>query len=374
MGGLFRVVRDLSYVQLDPTSEVARSHLLVLWSRLGAFDPARLERLLERRRLVEYAALIVPGEDLSIYRVRMRQFATGTTAWPRRVRAWMAQNDALRRYVLAALRRRGPLPAQALEDRATVPWASSGWTAGRNVTRMLEFLAGSGTIMVAGRQGGQRLWDLAERVAPTTVWRTRMSDDEATRRRTLNALAALGVATPTHLRAHYVGPRVKDLTPVLSRLQAAGDIAQVRLVDGDAIVPGTWWMRTADVHLARRLHEDDGWRPRTTLLSPFDNLIINRARTEQLFGFRYRMEIYVPRAQRRYGYFAMPVLSGDRLVARVDPRFDRDQGTLWINALHAEPGLRLTPASRAAVVQAIEDLARFLGASRVVYGAGVGLR
>ena len=373
--GLFRVVRDLGYVQLDPTSAVARSHLLVLWSRLGPFDPGILEPLLSRkRRLVEYSALIVPSEDLSIYRVKMRRFATGASPWPRRVRTWMAHNRALRAYILTTIRRRGPLSSNELEDRAAVPWPSTGWTSGRNVTRMLEFLHEAGKIMVAGRRAGQRLWDLAERVAPERVWRARLSDREATRRRTLNALAALGVATPAHLKACYVGPRAKDLTPVLSRLQAGGHIMQVRLVDDGATLPGTWWMRTADRALLRRLGSPDGWRPRTTLLSPFDNLIINRARTEQMFGFHYRMEIYVPKAERRYGYFAMPVLHGDRLIGRIDPRFDRARNTLLINALHLEPGARLTPKSGTAVAQAIESLARFLGASDITYAARVPLR
>jgi len=228
--------------------------------------------------------------------------------------------------------------------------------------------------MVAGRRSGQRLWDLAERVAPDRVWRTRLSDREATRRRTLNALTALGVATPAHLKACYVGPRTKDLAPVLSRLEAEGHIIQVRLVDDGATLPGSWWMRTADLPLLRRLGSDDGWRPRTTLLSPFDNLIINRARTEQMFGFHYRMEIYVPKAERRYGYFAMPVLHGDRLIGRIDPRFDRARNTLLINSLHVEPGVRLTAKSRAAMAQAITSLAQFLGASDITYAARVPLR
>ena len=370
--GVFRIVRDLGYLQLDPTSAVARSHLLVLWSRLGLFDPELLENLRWRQReLVEYAALIVPSQDLPIYRARMRQFATGDSPWPRRVRGWLEQNRALRRYILTTLRRRGPLASHEFEDRATAPWRSTGWTAGRNVSRMLEFLGASGKIMVAGRRSGQRLWDLAERVTPEWVPRRNLSDQEATRRRTLNALASLGVATVAHLRAHYVGPRTKDVDGILSRLQREEEIVPVRVVADGTAVPGAWWMRTADLPLLPQVSIADDWLPRTTLLSPFDNLIINRGRAEQLFDFHFRMEIYVPRAKRRYGYFVMPILHGDRLIGRLDPTFDRTAHTLAIRALHLEPGFRLTAGSAKAVVGAIENLGQFLSATNVAYGSRV---
>ena len=372
--GILQIVRDLGYLQLDPTSVVARSHLLVLWGRLGPFDPLLLERLLWRqRRLVEYAALIVPSEDLPIYRVRMRQFATGTSARPRKVRTWLEENRKLRRYILTTLRRRGPLASNEFEDRAVTPWRSTGWTAGRNVTRMLEFLAASGNIMVAGRRGGQRLWDVVERVTPAWVSRKLLSEHESTRRRALNALTALGVATQAHLKAHYVGPRTKDLTSVLVELQREDQIAQVQVVDEGMILPGTWWMRTEDLPLVPQVSTRDGWMPRTTLLSPFDSLIINRSRTEQMFGFHFRMEIYVPKVKRRYGYFVMPILHEDRLIGRIDPVFERTRDTLVINALHVEPGFRLTAKSTTAVVGAIESLSQCLGASNIMYASRVPL-
>lgn len=154
---ILEVVRDLGCLQLDPTSAVARSHLLVLWSRLGRYDPALLDALLWRERaLFEYwahAASIVPTEDYPIHHLMIRRYARGEGAWPRRVRAWMEQNGALRDAILAALAARGPLLSRALPDVAAVPWASTGWTASRNVERMLAFLWAQGEVLVAGRRG-----------------------------------------------------------------------------------------------------------------------------------------------------------------------------------------------------------------------------
>src|SRR5262249_55566471 len=122
------------------------------------------------------------------------------------------------------------------------------------------------------------------------------------------------------------------------------------------------------------LERGDGWSPRTTLLSPFDNLICDRVRTKQLFGFDYRVEIYVPPTKRRYGYYAMPLLQGDRLMGRVDPAMDRSSGRLTINSVHLEPSVRRTREAMSAVDQSIEDLARFLGATAIERSPGTGAR
>ena len=168
--GIMAVADDLGYLQLDPISVVARSHLLVLWSRLGGYRLEDLERLLWReRRLFEYwthGASIVPTRDYPIHHLLMRRYPSDRSAYSRRVRAWLADNQALRRSILRRLRADGPLPARDLEDRSAVGWRSGGWTTGRNVGRMLDVLWTQGKIMVAGRSGRQRLWDVAERLLP----------------------------------------------------------------------------------------------------------------------------------------------------------------------------------------------------------------
>ena len=358
---IMEVATDLASLQLDPISVVARSHQLVLWSRLGRYDLADLDGLLWReRRLFEYwahAAAIVCTDDYPIHSLLMRRYPSARHA---QLRAWLADNQALRRSILRQLRAGGPLPTRALEDRAATDWQSSGWTQGRNVDRMLDLLWTQGRIMVAGRQGQQRIWDLAERCLPPWAPTRRPPEREVVRLSAQRSLRALGVATARDIDRSFTAGRYPGLPSVLAGLQRSGQVEQVRLTADGAERPGPWFVHADDLPLLDRLESGD-WRPRTTLLSPFDNLIINRERTERLFGFSFRMEIYVPKAARRYGYYVLPILHGDRLIGRVDPALDRATGRLVVHAIHAEPD---APASAGpAVATALGELAGFVGAS-----------
>jgi uncharacterized protein YcaQ len=278
------------------------------------------------------------------------------------LRAWLADNQALRRSILRQLRVGGPLPTRALEDRAATDWQSSGWTQGRNVDRMLDLLWTQGRIMVAGRQGQQRVWDLAERCLPAWAPTRRPPEREVVRLATQRSLRALGVATARDIDRSFTAGRYPGLGSVLAGLQRSGQVEQVHLADNGTERPGPWYVHTDDLPLLERLQSGD-WQPRTTLLSPFDNLVINRERTERLFGFQFRLEIYVPKAARRYGYYVLPILHGDQLIGRVDPSFDRTAGQLVVNAIHAEPDA--PAAAGPAVATALQELATFLGATGV---------
>jgi uncharacterized protein len=360
------VASDLASLQLDPISVVARSHQLVLWSRLGRYDLADLDTVLWReRRLFEYwthAAAIVCTSDYPIHSLLMRRYPSDRYASSRQVRAWLADNQALRRSILRQLGDRGPLPSRAFEDNAQIAWRSSGWTQGRNVERMLDVLWTQGRILVAGRQGLQRIWDLAERVLPPWAPTRRPPEREVVRLAAQRSLRALGVATARHIDRHFTAGRYKGLADVLAGLERAGRVERVRVAADGAEWPGPWYLHADDLPLLERLRAGD-WRPRTTLLSPFDNLIIDRERTERLFGFSYRMEIYVPKAARRWGYYVLPVLHGDRLVGRVDPAPDRARGRLVVHAVHAEPDA--PAAAGPALVAVLHDLAGFLGATGI---------
>jgi uncharacterized protein YcaQ len=374
--GIMCVARELGCLQLDPTSAVARSHLLVLWSRLGNYSVSHLDQLLwDERRLFEYwahCASIVLTEDYPLYHLMMRNYPRRhhTDVWEQRVCEWLTDNASLRRYILTRLRKEGPLLSRQLEAEGIHPkaWVSSGWTAERNVSRMLDFLWMQGKIMVTKRVGGQKQWDLAERCLPAWTPRDQLDEYEVTYRAAQQALRALGVATAQHIKYHFIRGRYPHLNEVLTQLVDEGRIVLAAVRDKNETWKGAWFIHADDVPLLESLR-DSAWQSaqRTTLLSPFDNLICDRARTEQLFDFNYRVEIYVPASKRQYGYFAMPILHGDRLIGRIDPTMNREQGVLTINAVYAEDYAPMNRATAIAVRDAIAELAQFLGAHDVVY-------
>lgn len=322
------------------------------------------------RKLFEdwaHAASIVLTEHYPIFRTLKKHHLTGDSVWTRRFRAWVKKNQSLRRHILTELRRRGPLLSRQIEDKAAADWVSDGWTAGRNVERMLAHLWHEGTIMVAGRSSGQKLWDLTERCLPSWTPRGRLSDLEITRRAAQMAVRALGVGQPREIEQHFIRGRYAQLPRVLKELETTGRIVRVQIRDERKEWPGPWYVHAEDLPLVDRLRAD-AWQPRTTLLSPFDNLICDRTRTQQLFGFDYRVEIYVPPAQRQYGYYVMPILHGDRLIGRVDQKMDRLNGTLSVNAVYAEPDAPKSPVAARAIAAAIKDLAAFVGAREVAFG------
>jgi uncharacterized protein YcaQ len=361
------VVRDLGCLQLDPIAVVARSHLLVLAARLGPFDPDDLERLLcGDRTLFEYwahRASIVLTEDFAIHSRLMRMYGTGDRLRHQRLREWLAANDTLRRRIMTELRAKGPRRSRDLAGTGSVDWVSQGWTGGRNVSQMLDYLWTKGRIAVVGRRGSEKLWDLAERWYPAWAPRERLSAREVTARAAPRSLRSLGVATPKQIAGHFIPGRYADLPVVLERLRRRGEIVPVRVADNGVELQGSWFVHVEDLPLLDSLEKDEGWAPRTALLSPFDNLIWDRERAATLFGFDFRMEIYVPRTQRRFGYYTMPVLHGARIVAIADPVMDHATRTLRVNALHTLPGAPKDRRTGRAIDRAIGELATFLGAA-----------
>ena len=369
--GIMDVVGRLGCLQLDPINIVARSHLLVLWSRLGSYDQGLLDSLLwQERRLFEYwahAASIVLMQDYPIHQIRMRSYGKGSDSWSQQVSAWMQQNEPLRISILSALQQRGPLRSRDFEDPVQVAWRSSGWTDGRTVGRMLDFLWAQGHVMVAKRVGAHKWWDLAERCLPLD-W---ISQEPLAERKVVcaavqKALRALGVATARDVTEHFTRNRYPGLSEVLTHLEDSERILRVRIQEQGKELAGPWFVHTELLPVLERL-EQQAWEPRTTLLSPFDNLICDRKRTTRLFDFSYQSEIYTPKDKRRFGYYVMPILSGDQLIGRIDPTFDRGRKRLIINAVHAEPATAITGETGQALAVAIEELAAFLGATTISY-------
>jgi uncharacterized protein YcaQ len=270
---------------------------------------------------------------------------------------WVKKNERLRRDVLARLKKHGSLPLTAFEDRSIDSWTSPGWNTDRNVSQMLSFLMRLGHVAVGGRAGGKKMWTLAEGWLP----RARpMPAKAAARTATERALSAHGVATLRDLKlARGFGWFVtRDALASLERDGTASRVA----VEG---------LRGPHFALTTNLRRRPAASKRTTLLSPFDNLIIDRERTEILFGMRYRMEIYVRKDLRVRGFWAMPILHRDRLIGTVDPKMDRERGRLEVLRLHFERDAPRDRSTRRAVEAAVDDLASFAGAHEVAWPKGV---
>jgi uncharacterized protein YcaQ len=331
--GLLDVVRQLTALQNDATATVAPNADLVAWSRLGSvYSPVELSDAIQGRALIELQGMIRPAEDIALYRAEMALWPRSAEASWRKARGeWVAANDAFRRDILARLERDGPLTWRDLPDTCVVPWKSSGWNNDRNVAMMLEFMVARGEVAADGRRGRDRLWDLAERVYPDDPV---VPVDEARRLRDELRLRSLGIA-----RA-----KTQELPLEPGGVGAAGEPA---VIDG---VKGEWRIDPAQL--------DQPFRGRAALLSPLDRLVYDRKRMEELFEFDYQLEMYKPKAKRRWGYFALPILYGDRLVGKVDATADHKAGVLRVDAVHRD--VPFTDAMTDAVDHEIDDLAQWL--------------
>jgi len=330
--GIVETIDALTVVNIEPTAAIAPSADLILWSRLGwPYQPADLVRLVEEDRAVfEWGGFYRAMTDLPLLLPEMRHRPHSAQA-----REWLAANDVFRREVLARLRAEGPLRAADIPDAAQVSWRSSGWTNNRNSMQLLEILVMCGDVAISSRDAAGRLFDVADRVYPADV--VAITDEEAARERAERRLASLGIA------------RAKGIAQPLEPVDV-GEIGEEAMVDG---TDGVW-----------RVDPDaiDGladFAPRTALLSPFDRLVFDRRRLDEIFGYEYLLEMYKPAAKRRWGYFALPILHGDRFVGKLDAKSDRKAGVLRVHAVHEDEPF--TDEIRQAVDAEIQDLARWLG-------------
>lgn len=325
-GSIADAVGRLAGVRVETTVHVAASAEHILHSRLGpASRPADVATALARGELFERDWILHPIDELPL-------FLAGAESWPDRsgTRGWMEANAPFARGILERIGAEGPLTSREIPDEAIAPWPSSGWNDNRNVARMLDCLHMTGELAVIAHAGRFRVFDLVERVLPAGV--APLPEPEARRIRADRLLASLGVARRQRTHAF-------DTTGLGEELQ----------IDG---APGRWRVDPAALELDRSTRT-------AAILSPFDRLMSDRHRVAHVFDFDYTLEMYKPEAARRRGYFALPVLLGDRLAGSIDARTDRDAGELRVDRVHEDDAW--SADERDAVRAELVDLAGFLG-------------
>ena len=353
-GHLGRTLDRLALHQIDSVNVLVRAHYLPAFSRLGSYDRGLIDRAAwgrrRERRLFEYwahEASLLPVEHYPLFRWRMARAERGEAGYAG-LRSFAVANRAAAEAVLARIVAEGPLSASAFEDGR----GQGGWWGWGDAKRALEWLFWAGLITTATRRNSfERVYDLPERVLPPAVLAL-PTPPEADAHRALLEIAAraLGVATAGDLRDYF------RLGPDDARVGIAAlvDIGRLRPVEVEG------WNRPAYLHVEAPLPRRVDAR---ALLAPFDPLVWERARTERIFGFRYRIEIYVPAEKRQHGYYVLPFLLGDRLVARVDLKADRFTGRLLVRGVHHEAD---APAGTdEALSKELQTLADWLGLGEV---------
>lgn len=306
------MVAHLTLLQAEPTAAVAPSAQVVTWTRLGQRSrPHDVDEAVADGSLIELHSMLRPASDLRLYRAEMAAWPGqgDLKEWQVDVRDWVEANDDTRRDILDKLEDEGPLTAKSFPDTTLVPWESSGWNNDRNVRMLLDRMVERGEIAPVGHDGRDKLWDLAERVYPDEPV---VPLAEAMEIRARRRLRSLGIARG---RAAVAPNEPNDV----------GEVGEPAVIEG---VRGAWRVDPTylDVELV----------PRVALLSPLDRLIFDRKRMAEIFEFDYQLEMYKPKAKRRWGYWTLPILDGDRLVGKVDATADRQGGVFVVNAVHED--------------------------------------
>jgi uncharacterized protein YcaQ len=357
---LLDTIRRIGLLQLDTISVVARSHYLVMLSRVGLYDPADLDALLyPDRRLFEgwaHAACLIPVEDYPCF----APIILARRDHP--LQPWLARRlgdkgDEILDAVLAEVRERGPLSSRDFKD----PRRERGsWWDWKPAKTALEVLFEQGYLLIDRRVNFQRYYDLSERVLPASAELPSHTVDDWRRWAALRSLTCLGVATYRQVSEYYTQKK-PVASATIEALASQGAVVPVE-VEGWSEMAS---LDPASLSLLEEIEAGAHQPTLTTFLSPFDNLIWDRRRTRDLFGFDYRAEMYQPAAQRRYGYYVLPILHRGRLVGRLDPKADRRAGTLIVRAIYLEPDQVITDDLIMGVAGALSEFMAFHGSQRV---------
>jgi len=365
---VYAAIERVGWVQIDTLQVVRRAQYLTLWSRLGTYDPAHLDRLLfdggsggadNGRRLFEnwmHAACIIPLTHYRLAMPMMRRRAEGRSGWHR---GWVrdAAKVRLLRQVMARVEAEGPLRPADIRTARKQPGTWWNWD---DAKIALEHLYDTGALAISDRINFQRVYDLRDRVLPAWVDRREPAREDALAALLEISSRALGACTAAQV-AHYFHAKQAEARPIIDRLLAAGRLVRMaaRLADG---ADRELVVHRDNLPLLQRAADGDLRPRRTTFLSPFDSLFWANGRDLQVWRFRQVLECYKPPPQREWGYFCLPILDRDRLVGRFDPKLERATGLLRLKRLYLEPGVRPSARLATSVARALRDFMRFHGA------------
>ena len=360
------LVRRLGFVQLDSVNAVERAHHMILFSRAPAYRREHLAALHhDKAALFEHwthDASLVPMEFYPHWRHRFRAAKARIEENPRWQERFGPEGEKVLRNVRKRLKREGALMARDFEDKGAGGW----WGWGPSKTA-LEMLWRIGDVAIARREGFEKVYDLAERVIPEEHRRARPSQAATQDWACRAALDRLGFATPHELAAFWHLVSIADAKDWTAKALKRKEIVEVSVEGAD----GVWKQALAPAGIEARLASAEEPPADARFLSPFDPAIRDRKRAERLFGFDYRIEIFVPERKRRYGYYVLPLLEGDRFTGRADVKAHRAEGRLEVKGLWLEPGVKLTKAREKQILGALETLGQFTGTPEIDAGAAL---
>ena len=365
---LQKLVEQMGFIQLDSINVVERAQHLTIASRLDNYQPEHLARLLEQERSLfehwTHDAAAIPTRWFAHWRPRFAEARERIWRKPWWRQRMGEEPDKIINHVRERIVREGAL--RSLDFEHQQPGVSSAWWGWKPQKAALEFLWSTGELMVTRREKFQKVYDLTERVLPEHSKTPRPTEPEHVEWACRTALERLGVATPKEIAEFWQAIGIAQAKAWCEEAVRAGRITPVLVEASDGSKPRPSFALSDWERRLNRLPEPPA---RMRLLSPFDPVLRDRARARRLFNYDYRFEAFVPGPQRQYGYYVLPILEGDHLVGRLDPKFHRPVSLLSIRQIHWEPGIRATRARRRGLEKAVEQLARLIGAREIAWPA-----
>lgn len=366
------ILRNIGYIQWDPVTVVAPSHLISIWSRIGKFDWSELDKIMwhDKEVLFQWTpiAWLVLAEDYPIFYSLMSRYPDSMRkGWANHAESankFLNSHHELKKKVMNRLKE-GPAETGQFKNYGIRNKSPDGWSSGNEVTQLLFHLQMKGEVMVSGHSGNQNLWDLTDNFLPQSVERTIIPADELEMVTAIRAMRGLGVSADYDIYRYFVRGRYTDLKGTLKKLVEDGKAVKVK-IDGQS-KKKAYYMLSEDIKALDSIISDK-WEPRLSLISPFDNMITLRDRTQKMFNFNYILEQFVPKEKRRFGTYVLPILWGSNLVGRINAKFEKQQKILDIHGVFAEPGFENEAIIGDRLADRVEDFADFLGAVKVKYG------